>query len=173
MVCNERLHAFARRAQTPAMLKGIIFGADGRAMTPTHARKGGRLYRYYVAARLLEGDVPPAVVRHLPAGEIEAAVVDQLRGLLRSPEIIVGTWRSARPEIEGLSETEVREALQSLDPVWDQEIAAAEKINDLRAVGTRSTCQFGRKSAAAIRSQPDADSRRPAPHFRRINHEKR
>ncbi|MFZ1415698.1 MAG: hypothetical protein WAS73_14135 [Defluviicoccus sp.] len=47
-------------------------------------------------------------------------MVDQLRGLLRSPEIIVGTWRSARPEIEGLSEAEVREALLSLEPIWDE-----------------------------------------------------
>jgi site-specific DNA recombinase len=64
--------------------------------------------------------VPPGVVRRLPAAEIEATVVDQLRGLLRTPEIIVGTWRSARSEIEELSEAEVREALLSLDPMWDE-----------------------------------------------------
>ena len=40
--------------------------------------------------------------------------------MLRSPEIIVGTWRSARPEIDGLSEAQVREALQGLDPLWDE-----------------------------------------------------
>ena len=68
---SPRSRAANTRAQTPAMLKGIIFGADGRAMTPTHARKGGRLYRYYVAAGLLKGDVPPGVVRRLPAAEIE------------------------------------------------------------------------------------------------------
>src|ERR1700728_652765 len=37
------------RAQTPALLKGLIFGPTGRAMTPSHTRKGGRLYRYYVS----------------------------------------------------------------------------------------------------------------------------
>ena len=56
----------------------------------------------------------------MPAAEIEGAVVDQLRGLLRAPEVIVGTWRSARPEIDGLSEAEVREALEGLDPLWDE-----------------------------------------------------
>ena len=35
------------RAQTPALLKGLIFGPTGCAMSPTHTRKGGRLYRYY------------------------------------------------------------------------------------------------------------------------------
>ena len=33
----------------------------------------------------------------LPAAEIEAAVVDQVRTLLRQPEVVVGTWhRGAR-----------------------------------------------------------------------------
>ena len=34
--------------------------------------------------------------------------------------MIVGTWRSARPEIDGLSEAEVREALEGLDSLWDE-----------------------------------------------------
>ncbi len=36
------------RTQTPALLKGIIFGGNGKAMAPSHTRKKGRLYRYYV-----------------------------------------------------------------------------------------------------------------------------
>jgi site-specific DNA recombinase len=59
-------------------------------------------------------------VRRVPAAEIEAAVIDQLRGMLRSPEVIVATWRAARSGIEGLSEDDVREALERLDPVWDE-----------------------------------------------------
>ena len=128
---SPRSRAANTRAQTPALLKGIIFGADGRAMTPTHARKGGRLYRYYVAAGLLKGDVPPGVVRRLPAAEIEAAVVDQLRGLLRAPEIIIATWRAARSQDDGLAEAEVREALLSLDPMWD-ELFPAEQARVLQ-----------------------------------------
>ena len=133
---SPRSRAANTRAQTPALLKGIVFGADGRAMTPTHARKGGRLYRYYVAAGQLKADVPPGVVRRAPAAELEAAVVDQLRGLLRSPEIVVGTWRSARPEIEGLSEVEVREALLGLDPIWD-ELFPAEQARILQLLVER------------------------------------
>jgi site-specific DNA recombinase len=56
----------------------------------------------------------------VPAGEIEAAVIDQLRGLLRAPEIVVRTWRAARQMREGISEAEVREALERLDPLWDE-----------------------------------------------------
>ena len=57
----------------------------------------------------------------LPAAEIEAAVIDQVRGLLRAPEIVVGTWRAARTKhADGLSEEQVRRALADLDPLWDE-----------------------------------------------------
>ena len=44
----------------------------------------------------------------------------QLRGLLRAPEIVVRTWRAARQAAGDISEDEVREALERLDPLWDE-----------------------------------------------------
>src|SRR5690348_433918 len=44
---SPRVRAANTRARTPALLKGLIFGSDGRAMTPTHTRRRGRFYRYY------------------------------------------------------------------------------------------------------------------------------
>jgi site-specific DNA recombinase len=80
-------------------------------MTPAHTRKGGKLYRYYVSTDVLKGDTEACTVRRVPAAEIESAVVDQLRGLLCAPEIIVRTWRAARQTIQDITEEEVREAL--------------------------------------------------------------
>ena len=60
------------------------------------------------------------MVRRLPAAEIERAVINQLRDLLRAPEIIVGTWRAARHSMGDLYEADVREALERLDPLWDE-----------------------------------------------------
>ncbi len=34
--------------------------------------------------------------------------------------MIVGTWRATRIQGDGLIEADVREALQSLDPLWDE-----------------------------------------------------
>src|SRR5581483_11507077 len=59
-------------------------------------------------------------VARIPAGEVEAAVVDQVRSLLQSPEIVVATWRKAREEIDNVSEVEVRATLGRLDPLWDE-----------------------------------------------------
>jgi hypothetical protein len=44
----------------------------------------------------LHGPVQGDVVRRVAAAELEAAVIHQLRGLLRAPEIIIATWRAAR-----------------------------------------------------------------------------
>jgi DNA invertase Pin-like site-specific DNA recombinase len=117
---SPRKRAAHTRTQTPSLLKGLIFGPTGRAMTPTHTRKGGKLYRYYVSTDVLKHDAESCTVRRIPAAEIESAVVEQLRGVLRTPEIIVGTWRAARQSLEGLSEGDVRDALRRLDPLWDE-----------------------------------------------------
>ena len=117
---GPRVRAGNARAATPALLKGLLFGPTGIAMSPTHTRRGNRLYRYYVSQIVIKGGADACPINRVPAAEIEAAVVDQLRVMLRSPEIIVGTWRSARPEIDSLSEAQVREALESLEPLWDE-----------------------------------------------------
>jgi hypothetical protein len=108
--------------QTLALLRGLIFGSDGRAMSPTHARgKRGRIYRYYVSQSVLKGSAAdgPEIAR-VPAGEIEAAVITQVRALVRQPEVIVGTWQAARTASPDLTEHAVKEALDQLDPLWEE-----------------------------------------------------
>jgi site-specific DNA recombinase len=117
---SPRKRAAATRAQTPALLKGIIFGPAGAAMSPTHTRKNGRLYRYYLSQTVLRQGSDDCPVARVPAAEIEKIVIDQVRLLLLSPEIIVQTWRSARKSIKGMSESEVRNTLQAFDPLWNQ-----------------------------------------------------
>jgi site-specific DNA recombinase len=117
---SPRARAGRTRAETPALLKGLLYGPTGTAMSPTHTRRGNKLYRYYVSQAVLKHGPAACPVRRVPAAEIEAAVVDQLREMLRSPEVIVATWRAARSEIEALSEDTVRKALEQLDPLWDE-----------------------------------------------------
>ncbi|MGE0252968.1 MAG: recombinase family protein [Alphaproteobacteria bacterium] len=117
---SPRQRAARTRAATPALLKGLIYGPTGAAMTPTHTRRGQKLYRYYVSQSVLKNGKDACPVGRVPAAEIEAAVIDQLRGILRQPEIIVGTWRAARGDLAGLTEAEARDALVNLDPLWDE-----------------------------------------------------
>jgi len=117
---SPRVRARRTRTTEPALLKGLIFGPASGAMSPTYTRKGGRLYRYYVSQSVLKLGPETCPIRRVAAAEIETAVVDQLRGMLRAPEIVVRTWRVARQLMGDIQEAEVREALEQLDPIWDE-----------------------------------------------------
>ena len=104
----------------------MIFGPTGVAMSPTHTRKNGRLYRYYLSQTILKQGAGDCPVARVPAAEIEKIVIDQVRMLLLSPEIIVQTWRSARKSIKGMTESEVRTALKAFDPLWNELFPAAQ-----------------------------------------------
>ena len=135
---SPRARANKNRSQGTALLKGLIFGADGRAMSPTHTRRRGRLYRYYVSQSVLKGteDGADGIIRRVSAAEIETAVVNQVRALLRQPEIVVGTWLAGRDDAPDLTETEVRDALHELDPLWD-ELFPAERARIVRLLVER------------------------------------
>lgn len=45
-------------------------------------------------------------------------MVDQVRALLRQPEVVVGTWRATWAEVPDLTEAETRAALERLNPLW-------------------------------------------------------
>ena len=59
-------------------------------------------------------------VGRVSAGEIEAAVIDQLRAVFRQPEIVAGTWKAARSQDGEITEAAARDALTRLDPLWDE-----------------------------------------------------
>ncbi|CAN5393093.1 hypothetical protein BH10PSE7_BH10PSE7_19410 [soil metagenome] len=58
LIESPRARAGTTRSQTPALLKGLIFGPDGRAMSPSHTRRRQKLYRYYVSQAVLKDGVP-------------------------------------------------------------------------------------------------------------------
>jgi site-specific DNA recombinase len=106
--------------RSPALLKGLIFGPTGAAMTPSHTRKSGKLYSYYVTTDVLRYGSSAGAIRRVPAAQIDAAVVSQIRTMVRSPEIIVATWRAARQTIKGLTERQLRDDLYRFDELWSE-----------------------------------------------------
>ena len=122
LTISPGVRANRTRCQTPALLRGLIFGSDGRAMSPTLSRgRQGQRYRYYVSQSVLKGsaaDGPP--IARISAAEIEGAVIAQVRGLLRQPEVVMGAWRAARASVPDMTEDEARLALERLDPLWEE-----------------------------------------------------
>ena len=108
------------RGRKLALLKRLLFGPDGAAFSPTHTSKGGRQYRYYVSQSVLKHGAGACEIGRVPAGEIERAVVDQLRAVFRQPEIVAGTWKAARGQDGEITEADARAALTRLDPLWEE-----------------------------------------------------
>jgi len=75
-----------RRGKSPSLLAGLLFDAEGHPMTPTHAIKEGRRYRYYVSRPLITGTRSKvASGLRIPASEIEPLVTGEVYRLLSSP----------------------------------------------------------------------------------------
>ena len=118
---SPRQRAANTRTQTPALLKGLIFTDRGIAMTPTVTKKGSRHYRYYTsmdAIRNRAGEGTDGFVR-LNAGMVENTVIQQIRGLLRTPEVVTRAVASAKAKDPQADESDVVTALANFDNLWE------------------------------------------------------
>ena len=128
----------SRDTKAPTLLRGLLFSPEGRAFTPGWTSKGPKRYLYYINTDSIKLGKDACEVRRIPAGEIEGVVVQQLRGALRSPEILSQAVHEvviARPDI---SETDAIKHLQSIDQVWDH-LFPAEQMRIAQALIERIT----------------------------------
>ena len=102
----------------PSLLAGLVFDAAGEGLTPTHANKGARRYRYYVSRKLITEaatSVPGGL--RLPAGELEAVIVRALRDLLDAPTSVLNALRDALPGVA--EQHQLLSAARRLADTWD------------------------------------------------------
>lgn len=108
------------RDRTPAMLKGLLrCGHCGSSMGITYTKKNGRTYRYYQCLSASKNGYDTCPVKTVPAGEIESAVVGQMRDLLRAPETVAKAHLALAGEEDPVDSKEFAAALQDVDAVWD------------------------------------------------------
>jgi DNA invertase Pin-like site-specific DNA recombinase len=117
---SPRKRANNSRTQTPALLKGLLFTATGAAMTPSSTKKGTRRYRYYVSMDLLKNRETPedGIPRRLPADTVEAAVITEIRRVLRTPETTAQVI--AALDQEDIPQADAIAALQQFSQLWEQ-----------------------------------------------------
>ena len=85
LAANRHERTIAAGAQEPSLLAGLIVDARGDCMTPTHAVKQGKRYRYYISSHLNAGDRRQAKIgQRIPAGDIEGLVLDRIRAFFAS-----------------------------------------------------------------------------------------
>lgn len=129
--------------ETNALLRGIIrCGHCGKAMKNCYTRRRGKIYRYYVCDTASKLGYDSCPIRTVPAGDIEDAVLGQLRMIFRSPEMVAQTYRTLCAKSDEselgplgslLDEQEVADMLRKLDPVWD-ELFPAEQHRILQSL---------------------------------------
>lgn len=115
----------------PSLLKGLIrCGNCDCAMTSTFTRSKGRIYRYYICTHANKHGYSTCPVKLVPAGDIEQAVVNQVRAIIRSPEMIAQTYFAAtKMDTESrISRWEVTDALQQFDPIWNELSPAEQRV---------------------------------------------
>jgi DNA invertase Pin-like site-specific DNA recombinase len=72
------------RTKSEALLLGRIYDDRGQRMSPSHARRRGIKYRYYLSSALLQGRPKQAgTVSRVPAAEVEAVVAQAVREHLK------------------------------------------------------------------------------------------
>ena len=122
LATNSHTRGNNTRSTTPFLLKGIVFGHDGRALTPWHSTKKttGKRYRYYLPMRDIKEHAGASGLPRMPAAELESAVLDQLRAVLRSPDLLKDVLPQAIKLDPTLDEAQVAVAMTRLDAIWDQ-----------------------------------------------------
>ena len=90
LAANRVERATSARTGHPSLLTGMVFDEAGGRLTPTHAVKKGTRYRYYVSTTLITGARENrSDGRRIPAGDLEALVIDRLRAFFAGPTAIL------------------------------------------------------------------------------------
>src|SRR5881392_516849 len=106
LAANTSDHRRRAEAAEPSLLAGLLVDARGERLTPSHAVKKGRRYRYYVSAALITDAGTDREGWRLAAREIEEAVIRILADALTGPASLVERFGAA-----GMPSDQVRKLL--------------------------------------------------------------
>src|SRR5437762_6508037 len=95
LAANTSDHRRKAKVADPSLLAGLLVDAQGERLTPSHAVKKGRRYRYYVPAALITDAGTDREGWRLAAKEIEEAVIRILADALTSPASLVERFGAA------------------------------------------------------------------------------
>jgi hypothetical protein len=119
LASNNRQHRTRSRAKEPNLLAGLLVDANGTRLTSSHTVKNGKRYRYYTGAR-------PAGNKskswRVPAPEMEAAVIGELRRFLGDRQRLAGVLKRSQ-----LQAREIKATLQTANDLREQLDAFASR----------------------------------------------
>ena len=108
------------RSRTDALLRGLLYAPTGERMYPTYSRKNGRKYRYYVSKSEVRYGAGGKTYERIPADEVEAAAIAQIKSVLASPEAITAICQFIQRNGAQITEDMAVMAMHRLGEVWER-----------------------------------------------------
>lgn len=129
----------AAGVQEPSLLTGILYDGDGCRLTPSHAVKAGKRYRYYVSNNLITG--PRAAAprgRRVPASDIETLVEKTIKDFLSSGTAVLEALSAIG--VEQMPKQQILSGAADLARGWEQR-SPAERRALIRGIVSRVVIQ--------------------------------
>ncbi len=109
-------------------LAGKLFDEHGQRLTPSHAMKNGRRYRYYVSTNLANGRTAAKDTDgwRVPAREIESSVISSVRKILEDRTAILEAIQSAE-----IAPRSIPSILETVTALSRKQESAADPTNPI------------------------------------------
>jgi site-specific DNA recombinase len=117
------------RKTAPSPLVGKLFDSAGNKLTPSHATKNGRQYRYYISTALMTGTRDETGGWRLPAPQLEAVVADGAARCLADRAAIAAALEEA-----GIAPNALAAALKAADDQQGRLRSEADRAEALSAL---------------------------------------
>ncbi len=93
----------ATNGSSGSLLAGLLYDETGDRLTPSHARKGDKAYRYYISSRLVSDGKDDSAGWRLPQGDLDDAVLRVLTNYFADDgewQVTIGLHAMTPPERE-------------------------------------------------------------------------
>ena len=118
---KARMGATQTSRKFDALLRGLLFGANGEKYHVTFSQKAsGKRYRYYVPQTDRKYGYRTSATGAIPADQIEEVVVNMVIGALQTPESVQSVWNQVARQYPTIDEPTVVLAMRRLADVWKQ-----------------------------------------------------
>ena len=119
--------------QEPSLLTGILYDGEGCRLTPSHAVKTGKRYRYYVSNSLITGPRSAAPRgRRVPASDIETLVGKAVKDFLSSGAAVFEALSGT--EFEKVDRQQILSSAADLALGWEERTPAERRAMIRRIV---------------------------------------
>jgi site-specific DNA recombinase len=143
---NGRRGHSATGPRRDVLLRGLLrCKACGCSMIHVLAGSGSKRYRYYVCSKANRTSRAACPAKSLPAAQIERAVIDELRSIVRDPALVKATVAAAR----AAATTEVDRLNEALAAITKSGGAIDAELRRLASARERSQADVARMTALA------------------------